>query len=423
MKTTMPIVLLLVLALINIVRIELTAQEPNASKPRQVRTIADADETGESRLAQLVQEHRDPAMLWSDGHKYGGVCDVAFSPDGKLLATGSFHDERTKKHPADVLIPKGVSPDYAKRIRRRGGEAKIWDAETGELKATLRGHVDCIRSVAFSPDGKTLATSNTTLLRSGLGLDRCPRDDFCVVKLWDVKTGKERLTLKGSPYWIPSIAFSPDGKSLASASFDGTVIVWDTQTGEQRIGFDAQQEQLKEVTFSPDGRALAVGGYQGGVTFWNPQNGRQLGDIQLASSCDALAFSPDGKLLAAGLFHDNREGSAVDTTVQVWEVSSLGDPISAVLTSEKSKFEQHTHIIQCLSFSPDGKHVASASGDKTVRLFAAATGDEIVVLKEHSANVAAVAFSPNGKRLATGSWDKSVILWDVSDISKRDSDK
>jgi hypothetical protein len=152
---------------------------------------------------------------------------VAFSPDGKRLASGG--------------------------ALRFTYEVKVWDAETGQERLTLKGHTMGIRSVAFSPDGKRLASGG------GDG----------AVKLWDTETGQERLNLKGHTDGVFSVAFSPDGKRLASAGQDRQVKVWNTGTGLEVLTLKGHKSAVWAVAFSPDGYWLASGSQDGTVRLWD----------------------------------------------------------------------------------------------------------------------------------------------------------
>jgi tRNA A-37 threonylcarbamoyl transferase component Bud32 len=226
---------------------------------------------------------------------------------------------------------------------RRGFEWHYWRTQFQCGHVTLKGHTDRVLAVAFSPDGKRLASGS--------------RDH--TVRVWYAQTGQTALTLTGHRSEVLSVAFSPDGKRLASAA-DHTVRVWDAQTGQEQLTL-SEPRDVKSVAFSPDGRCLAGGS----CDFFNPEKGE----------------------------------------VKVWDAQTG----QKVLT-----LQGHTREVSSVAFSPDGKRLASASGDQTVKVWDAQTGQELLTLKGHGIGVTSVAFSLAGQRLASASSDGTVKVWDAS---------
>ena len=193
------------------------------------------------------------------------VYSVAFSPDGRTLASGSWE-----------------------RIH-------LLDAVTGEHKQTFRGHTRWVYSVAFSPDGSTLASG---------GSDG-------TIRLRDTVTGEHKETLTGHTNWVRSVAFSPDGSTLASGRSDGTIRLWDAVTGEHKETLTGHADPVYSVAFSPDGGILASGGSDGTI-LWDALTGEHKETLTgHTSNVRSVAFSPDGGILASG----NRDG-----TVILWEL-------------------------------------------------------------------------------------------------------
>ena len=258
---------------------------------------------------------------------------------------------------------------------------QLWDAKTGQHKATLTGHTRGVLSVAFSPDGGTLASGG--------------RDDN-TVRLWDAKTGQHKATLTGHWGWVFSVAFSPDGGTLASGSLDSTVRLWDAVTGQHKATLTGHTGRVYSVAFSPDGKTLASGGNDATVRLWDAVTGQHKATLTGHWGwVFSVAFSPDGKTLASG---------GNDAAVRLWD---------AATGQHKATIMGHTYWVESVAFSPDGGTLASGSGAGTVRLWDAKTGQHKATLTGHTNSVSSVAFSPDGGTLASGSSDKTVRLWDA----------
>jgi WD40 repeat protein/serine/threonine protein kinase len=250
-----------------------------------------------------------------------------------------------------------------------------------EIQQPFRGHTLPVLSVCFSPDGKRLASSSW---------DK-------TVKVWEASTGQELLTLKGHIGAVSSVCFSPDCKRLASGNDDTTVKVWEASTGQELLTLKGHQLPVSSVCFSPDGKRLASASGDKKVKVWDAQTGQEILTFNGHSgTVRCVAFSPDGQRLAS---------ASSDDTVKMWDARTGQE----ILT-----LKGHTSDVSSVGFSPDGKRLASSGWDKTVQVWGASTGQGLLTLKGHTRSISSVCFSPDGERLASGSSDNTVKVWEAS---------
>ncbi|WP_424097289.1 AAA-like domain-containing protein [Moorena producens] len=241
--------------------------------------------------------------------------------------------------------------------------------------AVLTGHQSSVNSVAFSPDGQRLATAS----------------DDKTARIWDLQ-GNQIAVLTGHQDKVGRVAFSSDGQRLATGSVDGTARIWDNQ-GNQIALLRGHQSSVNSVAFSPDGQRLATGSVDGTARIWDNQ-GNQIALLRGHQNwVGRVAFSPDGQRLATASW---------DGTARIWD--NQGNEI-AVLTGHQDKVGR-------VAFSPDGQRLVTGSDDNTARIWDN-QGNQIALVTGHKSRVSSVAFSPDGQRLATASDDKTARIWDL----------
>jgi len=250
----------------------------------------------------------------------------------------------------------------------------------------LTGFVRTVETVAFSPDGATVASAGF---------------DGSIIH-WQVSDGSCSLPVSGHIGAIQSIVFSPDGQTMASGSVDRTVKIWSFPNGECLKTLAGHLATVQSVAYSPDGLTLASGSSDKTIKIWRVSDGVCLQTLSgHAGYVFSVAFSPDGSLLASG--SGNR--SNTDNSIKIWRLSD-GVCIQT-LTG-------HSDYVESVSFNADGKVIASASLDQSIILWSVADGSVLHTLTGHANGVLSIAFSPNGMVLGSGSLDKYIKLWNVS---------
>jgi WD40 repeat protein len=363
---------------------------------------------------------------------------VTFAPDGKTVAFGGTNfvihlynpltgqEIRTFGQHNDMVLSLSYTADGKTLASSAENSIYLWDPATGQLVRRWEAHKDAVRCVAFAPDGKTVASvgldgaahlwnaANGQKIRSFEGSDgwlwfvAFSRDGKMVaavgkdgLRLWDPASGKLIKTLK-QPSSVPrpqlGVAFSPDGKLVVSGGYDTWIHVFDIASGKELRTLRGQNTQIFDLAFSPDGKALASVGNDGIVHRWDPNTGKELrlpGDMDEVRE---VAFMPDGKLMVTG--------GRGEPAIRVWELAS-GKEVRGMVAAAGIA----SHSINGMALAPNGKLLASAGVDRTVRLWDPATAKE---LQKIPVAAATLAFTPDSKTLASIGFGPLVHLWDAA---------
>jgi WD40 repeat protein/serine/threonine protein kinase len=381
-------------------------------------------------------------------HQPGVITRIAVSRDGRLLASGNA----------------------------AGGNStiKIWDLQKGAELRELKKHVWFIRGLAFSPDGRLLATgdhrnvkiwnpftgdllrelpentrvlSTMTFSADGRFLATACQDDG--IRLWDATSWKPIDLIPEKMVAFNGLAFSPNGRRLLTATAEGIVKVHDVSTGQTVSSFRGHAQQAWSAAFSRDHRLVALGSEGGTITVWETDTGKEIHSLEAhTGTVGDLAFLDGGRRLAScgddrtlkiwdlatgqealqlgvfakrvqafaasadglRLFYRRSEGTEVEDAIGVAD----GTPLTSDGTDSRTLvLDGHLHNVVGVAWSPDGRRLASASWDQTGKVWNASTGREQFTLRGHEAPLTDVTFSPDGRLIASASWDETVRLWDA----------
>lgn len=315
-----------------------------------------------ANIPQTVQTLKARPLPGSE--KWHAVAAMAYSPDGKTLAAGSWM-----------------------------ATVKLLDLTTGkELPAPAR-HKDSVCAVAFSPDGKLLASAGGNEFKPA----RNGYKTTGQVKLWDLAARTER-ELAGHTNKVLAAVFAPNSKTLATGSADQTLRLWDVATGKERAVLKGHAEAIWSVAYSADGKIVASASFDRTVRLWDANTGKEAGILKgHDEEVMAVAIAPDGQTLATG---------SADWTIRLWNLPTK---------TARAVLNGHGGTVYCLRFLADGRTLASGSGDETVKLWDVATAKERLTLRGHRSGVHALAVSSSGLALASAGMDDAVRIWELSD--------
>ena len=345
--------------------------------------------------------HREHFVSKKLGH---WTWSVDFTPDGKTFAAGvnatgyKIWDTTTgrliRNKQTRSMRAVAYSPD-GKRLATTGfaGTARVWRVSDGEELVRLSGHTGrVVYAIAWSPDGKRLVTCSEFA------------EDEHMLRVWDATTGDEIYKLDGHLDTVRAVGWSPDGSRLASASYDGIVRIWNPTTGQELSSFDTA-DQLLSLCWSPDGTHLVVGGSTGTIQYWEvDRNVKQDTINTLAGAVHSLAWRPGQAQLASG---------HLDGTVRLWDMGTK---------TELTRFYGHTNQLRCVKWTPDGTLLASTGLDQTVRIWNIQSADPQLRLTSVPMCVT-VDWGSKGRRLAVcndeGSSKGDILVWDTKTNKQR----
>ncbi len=277
----------------------------------------------------------------------------------------------------EVLPHQGAARSYTSEALGVFQEARATDMQV----LALSGPADGVRSVAFSPEGRKVVTAS----RDG------------TARIWDLASGRQILSLNGHTDQVTAAAFSTDGRRVVTASDDNTARIWDPLTGRPILLLSGHTHRVWSAAFSPDGRRVLTASRDKTARIWDAATGREIVVLAgHAAPVRSAAFSPDGRLVVT---------ASDDKTARIWDARTGREIV---------RLNGHASSLYAAMFSPDGRHVVTASSDRTARIWDVAAGREITQLDGHSEPVTSAAFAPDGQRVVTASLDGTARVWDTA---------
>ena len=350
--------------------------------------------SAESRLFLMVSGQLQPAMPMGAGKLAAGELEAL----KRWIDAGAPKPSAQELSAAVVKAQAHIEPRVPVKaqifslawsskagVMAAGGykDVRLLDAK-GKAVATLGGHAEVVRAVAFSADGKWIAAAGGWPGKKG------------EVKLWDVAKREVVRSFEGHGDSIYAVAFSPDGRTIATSSYDKLIKIWDAGSGKEIRTLKDHIDAVYALAFTPDGKRLVSGGADRTIKIWNPETGERLYTLSdPTDGVNTIALDPaGGRVAAAGL----------DKTIRVW---SLGEKSGTLINT----LIAHEDAILKLAWSPDGKTIVSASADKTIKIFNADDLAEIRTIAPQQDWVYGIEFSPEGKSFAAGRYDGSMTIY------------
>ena len=352
-------------------------------------------------LAAVVYE-------WLSGERLFSGSFIEVATQHVLVAPPSLHSKLPAISPAiDKVIQKALAkiPEqrFASVLEFARAFEQVCQAEAskqfrrdpiprGKLLNTYRKHSAAVLHIAWSPDGKKIASA---------GADK-------TVHIWNATSKSPTVIYRNHTKPVSAVAWSPDGSRIVSGSWDTTVQVWQVQTVRKLMTYRGFSREVSAVAWSPDGKYIASGSWDATVQIRKAESGSRLSNYtRHTTPIHGLAWSPttseSGRLIASASGAD--VNADVDNTVHIWNALSGENALI---------YREHFYFVTAVAWSSDGKRVASASADTSVQVWSAASGYNILTYRGHSGKVNAVAWSPNGRLIASASDDRTVQIWDTA---------
>ncbi len=354
----------------------------------------------ETATGKRLHFHKDTVAAAFDAEK-PLIAAMSVKGSVEILDANTGEATRTIAVKAAEMDTAAFAPDLRTLAFAERGQAhsvRVWSLDRGKELYSLGGHTSRVTRLTFSRDGSRLASSS-----AGWEADDVRLGNRSEIKLWDLETGREISTLRGHRSEITALAFADDGKRLASASWDKTVILWEADNGKELFTIRGIDGEVYDTTFSSDGNLLATSSRDGSVMVWDVTDALESRTLRgHASTVFCVNISPDGTRIAS---------SSEDQTVRIW---------NAKTRREESVLRGHDSYVRGVAFSPDGRQVASAGWDGTVKVWDLNTGQVTRMFRGHEESpreqdswVSCVAFHPRGDQLASAGIGPDVKIWDL----------